>query len=237
MTAAEVDVVADVILPALDEAAALPWVLSRLPDGVRAIVVDNGSTDDTAAVARAHGAMVVVEPRRGFGAACAAGLVAATAPVVAFCDADASLDPAALPDVVGPVIRDEADLVLGARRPTRRGAWPVHARLANRYLAASVRRSTGAQLTDLGPMRAARRHELVALGIADRRFGWPLEMVTRAARAGWVIAEVPVAYAPRHGQSKVTGTVTGTLRTARDMRRVLRSAPPVRRPSDRPQTA
>ena len=211
----------DVVFPVLDEVGALPWVLARVPAGYRAIVVDNGSTDGSAGVARAAGAVVVEEPRRGFGAACAAGLAVADAPIVAFCDADASLDPAALPAVVAPVAAGEADLVLGARRPTTRGAIAPHARGANRYLARRLRRATGAPLTDLGPMRAARREALAGLGIADRRFGWPLEMVLRAGRAGWRIAEVPVDYHPRVGRSKVTGTVRGTTRAVADMRRVL----------------
>jgi glycosyltransferase involved in cell wall biosynthesis len=216
-----VEPLADVVLPVLDEAAALPWVLGRLPDGYRAVVVDNGSTDGSGDVARELGAAVVVEPRRGFGAACAAGLAAAIAPVVAFCDADGSLDPAELPLVVERVAAGQADLVLGARRPAEPGALPLHARWANRYLAHRIRRISGAQLTDLGPMRAARREDLDALGIADRRFGWPLEMVLRAAAAAWRIAEVQVTYAPRIGRSKVTGTVRGTARAVRDMRRVL----------------
>jgi len=216
-----VDPLVDVVFPVLDEAAALPWVLRRVPPGYRAIVVDNGSRDGSADVARAAGALVVDEPRRGFGAACAAGLAAAEAPVVAFCDADASLDPGALPTVVAPVVAGEADLVLGARRPTTRRAAPPHVRAANRYLARRLRRATGAPLTDLGPMRAARRAGLVDLGLTDRRFGWPLEMVFRAGHAGWRIAEVPVGYAPRIGRSKVTGTVRGTARTVADMRRVL----------------
>jgi glycosyltransferase involved in cell wall biosynthesis len=212
----------DVVLPALDEAAALPGLLARLPAGYRAIVVDNGSTDATAAVARAHGAEVVEEPVRGFGAACFAGLSAATAEVVCFMDADGSLDPGHLELVAGPVVEGWTDLVLGARRPQRR-AWPVHARAANWVLAAEVRRRTGAPMSDLGPMRAARRLPLLALGITDRRSGWPLEMVLLAARAGWRIDEVPVPYAPRIGRSKVTGTVRGTMRAVRDMRRVLAS--------------
>ena len=211
----------DVIFPALDEAEALQWVLPRLPDGYRAIVVDNGSTDDTAAVAARLGALVVTETRRGFGAACATGLAAATAPVVAFCDADASLDPLDLPLVCEPVLSGVADLVLGARLPEGRGAWPPHARLANRYLAWRLHRISGAALTDLGPMRAMRREALVDLGIVDRRFGWPLEMVVRAAQAGWSITEVGVPYRPRVGRSKVTGTVRGTLRAVQDMRKVL----------------
>lgn len=214
-------VLVDVVLPALDEALALPAVLHGLPAGYRAIVVDNGSTDGTATVAAAFGAVVVVEHQRGFGAACAAGLMAATADVVAFCDADGSLDLADLPLVCGPVLAGTADLVLGARRPTTRAAWPPHARLANRYLARRLRAATGAHLTDLGPMRAARRIDLIALNVADRRSGWPLEQVLRAGDAGWRITEIGVPYRPRTGRSKVTGTVRGTLRAVHDMAAVL----------------
>jgi glycosyltransferase involved in cell wall biosynthesis len=214
--------VIDVVLPALDEAAALPGLLARMPAGYRPIVVDNGSTDGTAAIARAHCAVVVDEPVRGFGSACFAGLTAATADVVCFMDADGSLDPCHLELVAGPVVEGWTDLVLGARRPERR-AWPVHARAANWVLATEVRRRTGTPMSDLGPMRAARRLPLLALDIADRRSGWPLEMVLRAARAGWRIDEVPVPYAPRIGRSKVTGTVRGTMQAVRDMRRVLAS--------------
>ena len=210
----------DLILPVLDEAAALPGVLGRIPAGVRPIVVDNGSRDGSAAIARAAGAQVVHEPRRGFGAACFAGLSAATADVVAFMDADGSLDPGQLHRVTGPVRDGTVDLMLGARRAAP-GAWPLHARVANRVLAAELRRRTGAALTDLGPMRAARRHDLLALGIADRRFGWPLEMVLRALQAQWRVAEVEVDYAERAGRSKVTGTVRGTARAVRDMAAVL----------------
>src|SRR5688500_1405702 len=151
------DVRVDVVLPVLDERGALRQVLAGLPDGHRAIVVDNGSTDGSGDLARALGATVVDEPRRGFGSACFAGLVAATAPVVAFCDADGSFDLAQLPLVTGPMLDGAADLVLGARHATGRGAWPLHARLANRVLALELRRRTGLRLTDLGPMRAARR--------------------------------------------------------------------------------
>lgn len=218
-TQADADV--DVVFPVLDEADALPFVLGRLPDGYRAVVVDNGSTDGSGDIARELGATVVSEPQRGFGAACATGLAASTAPIVAFCDADASFDPADLPTVAEPVRRGEADMVLGARRPSDSRAWPAHARLANRYLAHRLRRSLGVDLTDLGPMRAARRADLVALDVRDRRFGWPLEMVLRAGKAGWRISEVEVGYHPRTGRSKVTGTVRGTSRAVRDMRRIL----------------
>jgi len=216
-------VVVDVVLPVLDERDAIPWVLGRMPEGYRPIVVDNGSTDGSWAVAAALGARVVAEPRRGFGAACFAGLKAATAPVVAFMDCDASLDPADLPAVCAPVLAGEADLALGARKADA-GAMPLHGRLANRYLARQVRRTCGARVTDIGPMRAARRDALLALGTADRRSGWPLEMVLRAGLDGWRIAELPVPYRPRVGRSKVTGTVGGTLRAVKDMRAQLARA-------------
>ena len=211
----------DVVLPVLNEAEALPWVLGRIPDGFAPIVVDNGSTDGSGALAERLGAQVVAESRPGFGAACFAGLEAAQADVVCFMDCDGSLDPRALLSVAAAVVNGSADLVLGERRPAP-GAWPLHARLANRLLALELRRRTGLKLRDLGPMRAARRESLLALGIADRRFGWPLEMVLRAHREGWRIDEVPVEYLARSGRSKVTGTVRGTLRTAADMGRLLR---------------
>lgn len=210
----------DVILPVLDEAEALPWVLGRMPAGYVPIVVDNGSTDGSAQIAQAAGAHVVSEPQRGFGAACYAGLVAASADVVCFMDADASLDPRELPLVADPVLDGSAQLMLGARR-AEPGAWPWHARVANRGLAAHLRRRAGVQLVDIGPMRAAPRAALLDLGLLDRRFGWPLEMVLRAANAGWQIDEVQVGYRARAGRSKVTGTVKGTMRAVRDMAAVL----------------
>lgn len=216
----------DVVLPCLDEAAALPWVLGRIPAGWRAIVVDNGSTDGSAELARSLGATVVAEPRRGFGAACHAGLLAATAELVCFLDCDGSLDPAQLPRVTGPVLAGTADLVLGRRRPATAGAWPVHARLANAVLARRLRARTGARLHDLGPMRAARRERLLALGLGDRRSGYPLEMVLAASAAGMRIAETPVDYLPRSGRSKVTGTLRGTRQAVHDMRAVLAAPPP-----------
>jgi glycosyltransferase involved in cell wall biosynthesis len=210
-----------VILPVLDEREALPWVLARMPPGYEPIVVDNGSTDGSGQLAGALGARVVHEPRPGFGAACFAGLQAARADVVCFMDCDASLDPRDLPAVAGPVIAGCAGLVLGARRPEPGASWPVHARVANAVIAFELRRRTGVSLSDLGPMRAARRESLLELGIRDRRFGWPLEMVVRAAAADWRIDEVEVRYLARAGRSKVTGTVRGTARAIRDMAAVL----------------
>ncbi|MFZ0040446.1 MAG: glycosyltransferase family 2 protein [Solirubrobacteraceae bacterium] len=211
----------EVVLPVLDEADAIPFVLARMPPGFEPLVVDNGSSDGSAQLARRLGARVISEPRRGFGAACFAGLAGARSELVCFMDCDGSLDPTELATVADPVLRAQADLCLGARR-AERSAWPVHARIANRALAIELRRRTGVRLTDLGPLRCAAREPLLTLGLQDRGFGWPLEMVLRAAGAGWRVAEVPVSYRPRAGgRSKVTGTVRGTLRTVRDMRAVL----------------
>ncbi|WP_327267800.1 glycosyltransferase family 2 protein [Streptomyces sp. NBC_01218] len=214
----------DVVLPCLNEAEALPWVLARIPDGWRALVVDNGSTDGSAEIARALGATVVTEPRRGFGAACHAGLTAARADIVCFCDCDASLDPALLVPFVDEIRSGTADLVLGRRIARARGAWPAHARAGNLALARMVRRRTGLRLHDLGPLRAARRDRLLALGLTDRRSGYPLQMVVRAADADWRIAERNVPYLPRTGRSKVTGTWRGTWQAVRDMSGVLHEA-------------
>ncbi len=212
----------DVVLPCLDEAAALPWVIGRLPLGYQAIVADNESTDGSPDVARSLGATVVDARPKGFGAACHAGLLAATDDLVCFLDADGSLDPQQLPRVVAPLLAG-ADLVLGRRRPTTRGAFPLHARLGNFELARRLRRRTGYDLHDLGPMRAGRREALLSLGIEDRRSGYPLEMVVRAANLGWTVVEVDVDYLPRTGRSKVTGTVRGTVGAVQDMSRVLRT--------------
>ena len=211
----------DVVLPCLNEARALPWLLDRMPAGFRPIVADNGSTDGSARVAAAHGAVVVDVPQRGFGAACHAGLLAASSDIVCVMDADGSFDPLDLDVVADPVRGGAADLMLGRRAPLGSGAWPLHARAANVVLSAELRRRAGVPLRDLGPMRAFRRQPLLDLGLRDRRFGYPLEMVLRAAAAGWRIAEAPVPYYPRTGKSKVTGTLTGTVRTISDMRRIL----------------
>lgn len=210
----------DVILPCLDEAQALPGVLRSLPPGFRAVVVDNGSRDGTPEVALAHGARVVHEPRRGYGAAVHAGLEAAATDVVAVLDADGSLDPAELPGMVA--LLGGADLVAGRRRPQGRGAWPWHARAGNAAIAALLRRR-GVPVHDIAPVRVARRAALLDLGVTDRAFGYPLELLVRAGTAGWRITEVEVAYRPRAGgRSKVSGSVRGTVRAARDMAMALR---------------
>jgi glycosyltransferase involved in cell wall biosynthesis len=219
--------VPSVVLPVLDEEGALADLLARMPPGYDVVVVDNGSTDDSARVARRGGAEVVGEPTRGFGAACWSGLLAARPSdgVVCFMDADGSFDPAELPRVADPVLAGRSDLVLGRRRPSTPDAWPAHARLANQGIAAVLRRRSGVRVADLGPMRAARRDALVDLGLGDRRSGWPLEMVLAAARDGWRIEEVDVAYHPRIGRSKVTGTLRGTVRAVADMGRLLAVGP------------
>ena len=211
----------DVILPCLNEAGALPDLLTRMPAGFRPVVADNGSTDGSGQIAADQGATVIAVPQRGFGAACHAGLLAAKSDIVCVMDADGSFDPHELDRVVGPVADGTADLMMGRRRATTASAWPLHARLGNAVLAAQLRHRAGVPLHDLGPMRAFRRADMLALNLADRRFGYPLEMVLRAAEAGWRIGEVPITYYPRTGKSKVTGTVGGTVKAVRDMRRVL----------------
>lgn len=212
----------EIVLPCLDEAEALPAVLKRLPAGWPVLVVDNGSTDDTADVARAHGARVVLEPRRGYGAAVHTGLINACAEIVAFLDGDGSLDPDVLPGMADRVRAGRADLAAGRRIPDSTGVWPWHARAANSVIAGMLR-GRGVPVHDIAPIRVARRQALIDLQIEDRAFGYPLELLLKAGAAGWTIDEVPVAYSRRAGgRSKVSGSVKGTVRAARDMTGLLR---------------
>lgn len=215
----------DVVLPCRNEAPALPGLLARMPAGYRAIVVDNGSTDGSAEVARACGAEVIAVSEPGYGAAVHAGVLAAAPDdgVVCVMDADGSFDPAQLPAMARPVRDGEAELSTARRRPAARGAWPWHARAANAVLARRLRRTTGLNVHDIGPMRAVHRADLLALGLRDRRFGYPLELLIAAGRAGWRVTEIDVDYLPRAAgtRSKVTGTALGTARAIRDMTRVL----------------
>jgi glycosyltransferase involved in cell wall biosynthesis len=213
----------DVVLPCLNEAAALPGVLAAFPPGFRALVVDNGSQDGSPAVAAAHGARVLAEPSPGYGAAVHTGILAATSDVVCVLDADGSLDPAELPRIAAPVLNGTTDLAVGRRVPVGAGAWPWHARAGNAVLAALLRRR-GLAVRDIGPIRAFRREALLELDIHDRRFGYPLELLIRAAQAQWRVVEFDVAYRPRTAgtKSKVSGSVRGTARAIRDMAGVLR---------------
>ncbi|NKQ58425.1 glycosyltransferase family 2 protein [Amycolatopsis sp. K13G38] len=211
----------DVVLPCLDEAAALPSVLAGLPGHCQAIVVDNGSTDGSPDIAAGLGAKVVHEPRRGYGAAVHTGLEHATSEIVCFLDADGSLDPRELVPLVE-AVESGADLAAGRRVPTS-GAWPWHARAGNVVLATLLRRQ-GIPVHDIAPMRAARRTSLLDLDVTDRAFGYPLELLIKAGRAGWRIEEFDVTYGPRAAgtRSKVSGSVRGTARAVRDMIGVLR---------------
>jgi glycosyltransferase involved in cell wall biosynthesis len=208
----------DVIIPALDEERGLPRVLAELPRVVvrRVVVADNGSRDRTADVARAGGAEVVREDRKGYGAAClrALALLARDPPdVVVFLDGDHSDDATQLPELLAPIARGEADLVIGSRAlgSRERGALTPQQVVGNRVACLALRAMYGVRYTDLGPFRAIRWEALERLRMVDRDFGWTVEMQIKAARAGLRHAEVPVRYRRRIGTSKVSGTVRGTL--------------------------
>jgi glycosyltransferase involved in cell wall biosynthesis len=216
-------VMVDVILPCLNEAGAIPWIMERIPEGYRAIIVDNGSTDGSADIARDLGATVVFESRKGFGAACHAGLLAASAPIAMFSDCDASLDPGDFHLVVDPVAAGEEDFVMARRMPTERAAWSWESGVANKVLTQQIKKYTGYEVHDLGVLRAASREGLLGLGMEDRRSGYPLEMILRAKTAGWSLREVEAPYYPRIGKSKVTGTIPGLASAVWDMSALLRA--------------
>src|SRR6516164_7884248 len=210
-----------VVLPCLNEEESLPAVLAAVPAGYRALVVDNNSTDDTAAVARSHGAQVIAEPRAGYGSAVHAGVVAATTPIVAVIDADGSMDPGDLPRLVA-ALDLGADLVIGRRRPVPGLHWPWVARVGTVVMSWRLRTRHGLPVHDIAPMRVARREALLTLGIADRRSGYPVELLVRAAAAGWRVVERDVGYAPRTGgKSKVSGSARGSLVAAVDFWRAI----------------
>jgi glycosyltransferase involved in cell wall biosynthesis len=213
----------DVVLPCLNEAGALPWVLGRMPAWARPIVVDNASTDGSGHLARILGATVVVEPRPGYGSACDAGLHAASAPLVAVMDCDGTLDPQDLGRLLQAYRADRSrpHLLVGRRVAESAAAWPWHLRTANRALVGAVNHRTGLRLQDVGPMRLAPREALLRLGLTDRRCGYPVETVLRAAASGWLVGQVDIPYAGRVGRSKVTGTARGVVRSVRDMGAVL----------------
>jgi glycosyltransferase involved in cell wall biosynthesis len=213
----------DLILPCRDEAPALAALLPTVSDRFAVTVVDNGSTDATAAVARHHGAAVVHEQRPGYGAAVHAGLLSATREYVAFMDGDGSFEADSLLGLLDDVRSGRADLAVGRRRPVGRGVWPWHARVGNGAIVLWMRGRVGLSVRDIAPMRVCRRSDLVALDVRDRRFGYPVELLHRATTAGWRITERDVDYLPRAAgtRSKVSGSVLGTFRTAHDFWKVL----------------
>ena len=214
----------DVVIPCRDEALALPTVLAHVPEGWHVIVVDNGSTDGTADVARSLGATVVTEDRPGYGAAVHAGMLAATAEFVAVIDGDASMRLDELVPMLALVREGTATMAVGRRRPVARGVWPWHARAGTKLLAATIRHRSAFGIHDLAPMRVCRRADLLALDVQDRRFGYPLELMLKAARAGWTVSEIDVSYDRRAAgtKSKVSGSFKGTVRVAHDFAKVMR---------------
>lgn len=205
-----------VVMPALNEAGVIGATLATIPrDIVDAVwVADNGSTDRTAAEAEAHGARVVREPRRGYGAACQSALRAMKGPsapdIVVFVDADGSQPVDELRRVLEPIAEDRAELVIGVRRF---GATPAHVSLGNRLACSILRWLTGHKFHDLGPFRAVRFEALTRLGLTDPDYGWNVEMQARALGAGLRVLEVPVSHRPRQaGRSKISGSLSGTLR-------------------------
>lgn len=207
-----------VIIPVIDEEEALPHVLRALAAVFTGpvYVVDGGSTDRTAAVARELGAVVLVEPRRGYGRACITGAttaIAAGAQIVVFLDGDFSDDPTELPSLLEPIVDDRADVVIGARVAARRrpGAMAHHQVAGNGLVALLLRLLYGVPISDPGPFRAVRSAVFQALALQDMTYGWPVETIVRAARRGYRVREVPVSYRPRIGTSKISGTVRGSM--------------------------
>ena len=205
-----------VIIPTHNEAQAIGPVLADLPSNLVAevIVVDSNSSDGTAEIAARKGARVIQEARRGYGQACLTGLAAADSPdVVVFLDGDYSDRPSELPILLAPIVEGRADIALGSRLHEGRsaGALPWHQALGNRLAASLIRLLYGLEITDLGPFRAGRADVLHALALEETTYGWAVEMILKGTLAGFRVIEVPVSYYPRIGQSKISGTLKGTL--------------------------
>ena len=227
LTSVQSVAICDLVLPCRDEGPALRALLPQVPSEFAVIVVDNGSRDDTASIARELGALVVQESVPGYGAAVHAGVEAATAEFVAVMDGDGSFDPRQLLPMLAEVRAGTADIAVGRRRPVQRGVWPWHARAGNALIAAWLRHRIQMDAHDIAPMRVCRRQALLDLDLVDRRFGYPVELLQAITRQGWRVSEHDVDYHPRAAgtRSKVSGSVRGTLRTARDFARVLREKP------------
>jgi len=207
------------VIPALNEAHAIGLVLDQVPSELvdTVIVVDNGSTDDTSSIALARGARVLFEPRRGYGNACLAAiefLKEIKPEVVVFMDGDYSNDPKEIDRIVKPLLKGDADLVMGRRAPSRmeRGSMPFHARLGNRIALILLRLLLGYSFSDLGPLRAIAWKDLQKLGMKDRKSGWTIEMMIKAARMDLRISEVDVGYRKRIGKSKISGSLIGSVK-------------------------
>lgn len=204
-----------VIIPALNEEGAIGTVVTEVPRDLASeiIVVDNGSTDRTADVAVAAGAKVIREPMRGYGAACLAGAMAAHNDILVFLDGDRSDDPQEMPVVLAPLLDGQADLVIGSRTAgfTERGALTSQQRFGNQLVTWVVRLLYGITLTDIGPFRAIRASVLRDLGMEHKTYGWPVEMVVKAAKKGYRVMNVPVSCRKRIGVSKVAGTMKGSI--------------------------
>jgi glycosyltransferase involved in cell wall biosynthesis len=212
----------DLVIPCRDEGPALTHLLGRVPVSMSVIVVDNGSRDDTAVMASRLGARVVAEPQAGYGAAVHAGVVASTADLVAVMDGDGTFDPGDLLPLVSAVETGACTLAVGRRRPSRRGLIPWPARLGNAMVTRWLRHQ-GIAVHDIAPMRVCRRTDLLALEVLDRRCGYPVELLSRAAAAGWVVREYDVSYGPRADgtRSKVAGSLRGSVLAAMDFVKVL----------------
>jgi len=204
-----------VIIPTFNEEAAIGKVIADIPQTLvqEIIVVDNGCTDRTAAVAKENGARVVTEPRKGYGFACLAGIAAVQTPdIVVFLDGDYSDSPTDMADLIQPILDGAADLVIGSRVPCEKGALLPHAQFGNWLATALMRLFFGIHYTDLGPFRAIRYPQLLALDMQDKTFGWTVEMQLKAAKMRIQVCEVPVHYRKRIGTSKISGTLIGTLK-------------------------